>query len=67
MCLRVLDAQVDTIDRRIAELQELRGQLLELATETDNLPQADAAITCQIIEHVRQKVEATAQSRPLSS
>lgn len=60
----VLDAQVDTIDRRIAELQELRGQLLELATEANNLPQADAGIACQIIEHVRQKVEATAQSRP---
>lgn len=50
----VLDAQVDTIDRRIAELQELRGQLVELAAEADNLPPADAGITCQLIEHVRQ-------------
>lgn len=58
----VLDGQVDTIDRRIAELQELRGQLVELAAEADNLlPSADEGITCQLIEHVRQKSEASAQ------
>lgn len=51
----VLDAQVHTIDRRIAELQELRGQLVELAAEADDLPPADAGVTCQLIEHVRQK------------
>ncbi|MCK0113631.1 heavy metal-responsive transcriptional regulator [Ornithinimicrobium sp. F0845] len=54
----VLDAQVNTIDRRITELQELRDQLVSLAAEADNLPPADAGITCQLIEHVRQKVEA---------
>ena len=60
----VLDAQVSTIDRRIAELEELRGQLVELAAEADNLPPADVGVTCQIIEHVRQKVEASAQPQP---
>lgn len=57
----VLDAQVDTIDRRIAELQELRGQLVELAAEADNLPSAAAGVTCQLIEHVRQKAEVSVQ------
>ena len=56
----VLDTQVDTIDRRIAELQALRGQLTELAAEADNLPPADVGIACQLIEHVRQKAEARA-------
>lgn len=60
----VLDAQVNTIDRRIAELQELRGQLVELADEADNLPPADAGVTCQLIEHVRRKVVASAQPQP---
>lgn len=58
----VLDAQVSTIDRRITELQDLRGQLVELAAEADNLPPADAGTTCQLIEHVRQKVEAKVEA-----
>jgi len=57
----VLDAQVASIDRRIAELQELRGQLVELAAVADSLPAAQAGVTCRLIEHVRTRVEATAQ------
>jgi DNA-binding transcriptional MerR regulator len=57
----VLDAQVTSIDRRIAELEELRGQLVELAAVADTLSPAEAGITCQLIEHVGAKVEATAQ------
>ncbi len=55
----VLDAQVSTIDRRITELQDLRGQLVELAAEADNLPPPEAGVTCQLIEHVRHKAEAS--------
>lgn len=57
----VLDAQVTSIDRRIEELRELRGELVELAAVADRLPAADAGVTCRLIEHVRAKVEATAQ------
>ncbi len=57
----VLEAQVASIDRRIAELQELRGQLVELAEVADSLPAAEAGVTCRLIEHVRATVEATAQ------
>ncbi len=57
----VLDAQVDTIDRRIRELEDLRRQLTELATEADRLPEVDG--TCRLIEHVRQKTASAGQSR----
>ncbi|MFH5824772.1 heavy metal-responsive transcriptional regulator [Georgenia sp. AZ-5] len=55
----VLDAQVESIDQRIRELEALRGQLIELAAEADRLPQAGG--TCRLIEHVRQKTAAAAQ------
>ena len=57
---QVLEAQVTSVDRRIEELQALRGQLVELAAVADTLPEADAAVTCRLIEHVRATVEATA-------
>lgn len=57
----VLDTQVSDIDRRIREMHELRGQLVELAAEADDLPSAADGVTCQLIEHVRQKAEAAAQ------
>ena len=61
----VLDAQVSIIDRRIAELEELRDQLVELAADADNLPPAAAAgVTCQLIEHVRQKAEVSVRPQP---
>lgn len=60
----VLDAQVSIIDRRIAELEELRDQLVELAVDADNLPPAAAGVTCQLIEHVRQKAEVSVRPQP---
>lgn len=56
----VLEAQVSSVDRRIEELQALRVQLVELAAAADVLPEADAGVTCRLIEHVRARVEATA-------
>jgi DNA-binding transcriptional MerR regulator len=57
----VLDTQAASIERRIRELQELHGQLVELAAEADDLPPAPAEVTCQLIEHVRQKAQAAVQ------
>jgi len=51
----VLDNQVVEIDVRIFELQELRGQLVELAVEAAELPPPDAGDVCPLIDHVRQK------------
>lgn len=62
----VLDTQVRDIDRRIRELHELRDQLVELAAAADDLPPAAAGVTCQLIEHVRQKA-ATAQPKAQSA
>jgi DNA-binding transcriptional MerR regulator len=62
----VLDTQVTSSDRRIAELQELRGQLVELAAAAEKLPPPAEGVTCQLIEHVRQKVEEAA-AQPGSS
>ena len=60
----VLDAQLSTIDRRIAELEGLRDQLVELAVEADNLPPAADGVTCQLIEHVRQKAAVSVPPQP---
>ena len=59
----VIDAQVTDIDRRIRELQELRGQLGELAEAADDLPPAAEGVTCQLIEHVRQKAAAQPEAQ----
>jgi len=59
----VLDTQLASIARRIRELRELRGQLLELAALADTLPPPDVGVACQLIEHVGQKVEATVRPR----
>lgn len=56
----VLDAQVESIDRRIRELEDLRGQLTDLAAEADSLPHVGG--TCRLIEHVRQKMTAARPS-----
>ncbi|WP_269045898.1 heavy metal-responsive transcriptional regulator [Paenarthrobacter sp. Z7-10] len=50
----VLDAQLEGIGRRIQELELLREQLTEIASEADRLPPATANGICQLIEHVRQ-------------
>lgn len=63
----VLDTQVTDIDRRIRELHELRDQLVELAAAADDLPPAAAGVTCQLIEHVRHRAEATAQPEAQSA
>jgi DNA-binding transcriptional MerR regulator len=57
----VLDTQVANIERRIGELQELHVQLIELAAVAGTLPPPDVDVACQLIEHVRQKVEATVE------
>jgi DNA-binding transcriptional MerR regulator len=59
----VLGTQTASIERRIGELQELHGQLVELAALANTLPPPEEGVTCQLIEHVRQKAEATVQPR----
>jgi DNA-binding transcriptional MerR regulator len=59
--LEVLATQMTDIDRRIRELQELRGQLVELAAAADDLPPAADGVTCRLIEHVRRKAQPPAQ------
>ncbi len=56
----VLDAQLESIDRRIRELQDLRRQLTELSVAADRLP--DVGGTCRLIEHVRQKTAVAAEA-----
>lgn len=46
----VIDARLDSIDRRIAELQTLRTQLSQLSAEARRLP-TDSAGSCRLIEH----------------
>lgn len=49
----VLDAQLEGIGRRIQELELLREQLTEIASEADRLPPAEANDICRLIEHIR--------------
>ncbi|MBW3550884.1 MAG: ABC transporter permease subunit [Proteobacteria bacterium] len=48
----VLEQQIRSVDRRIAELRALRGELRELRAAADAIPEVDGA-TCRIIEHVK--------------
>ena len=48
----VIEEQIRAVDRRIAELRALRGELRELRAAAAAVPEADGA-TCRIIEHVR--------------
>ncbi|MDA8359092.1 MAG: heavy metal-responsive transcriptional regulator [Actinomycetota bacterium] len=48
--LGVLGRQVDDLDRRIAELQDLRAELVALKARADHLPNDDACY-CTVIEH----------------
>lgn len=57
----LLDTQLAVLDRRIAELRALRGELRELQAAADNLPE-DAALTCRIIEHARAQAPAAGGS-----
>jgi DNA-binding transcriptional MerR regulator len=48
----VIAQQLRSIDKRIAELRALRGELRELRAAADGIPEVDGA-TCRIIEHVK--------------
>ena len=48
--LAVLDRQVADLDRRIAEMVQLRGDLLALKAKADDLPTDDGCY-CAVIEH----------------
>lgn len=48
--LGVLGRQVDDLDRRITELQDLRAELVALKARADHLPNDDACY-CTVIEH----------------
>lgn len=50
--LGVLDRQVADLDRRIAEMAQLRDQLVALKARTDRLPQ-EAGCYCAVIEHAQ--------------
>jgi hypothetical protein len=46
----VIDAQMDSIDRRIAKLETLGTRLAQLSAEARLLPQAGAGVSCRLIE-----------------
>lgn len=48
----VIGEQLRSIDKRIAELRALRGELRELNAAAERLPEIEGA-TCRIIEHVK--------------
>ena len=52
----VLRRQVDDIDERIAELRQLRKQLVALDALADQLPEPQPG-QCQLIEHARRERE----------
>lgn len=58
----VLHTHVADIDGRIAELQRLRGQLLDLDARADQLAAAPEAgpVSCPLIDHVRRQGDAGA-------
>jgi DNA-binding transcriptional MerR regulator len=52
----VLNQQLRSIDKRIADLRALRSELRELRKAADAIPEVDGA-TCQIIEHVKRRYD----------
>lgn len=50
--LGVLDRQVADLDRRMAEMAELRRELIALKEQADRLP-SDPACYCAVIEHTQ--------------
>ncbi|MGI9156902.1 MAG: MerR family DNA-binding protein [Marmoricola sp.] len=57
----VLNHQLRSVDKRIAELRALRSELRELREAADAIPEVDGA-TCRIIDHV--KAATTVAARP---
>jgi DNA-binding transcriptional MerR regulator len=55
----VLNQQLRSIDKRIAELRALRTELRELRAAADAIPEIDGA-TCRIIEHVKAAMDVAA-------
>ena len=51
----VITEQLRGIDKRIAELRALRGELRQLNAAAEQLPEIDG-VTCRIIEHVKAAV-----------
>lgn len=51
---QVLRRQVDEIDERIAELRQLRKELVTLDEVADRLPESEPG-QCRLIEHTRQQ------------
>ena len=51
---QVLRRQVDEIDERIAELRQLRKELVTLDEVADRLPEPEPGL-CRLIEHTRQQ------------
>ncbi len=49
--LEVLDRQVADLDHRMAEMAELRRELIALKAEADRLPDDDETCFCAVIEH----------------
>lgn len=48
----MISQQLHSIDKRIAQLRALRGELRELIAAADQLPEIKGA-TCRIIEHAQ--------------
>jgi len=60
--LDVLDRQVADLDRRIAEMVELRQELIGLKAKADDLP-SDEGCYCAVIEHAGARRESS-RTRP---
>ena len=50
--LGVLDRQVADLDRRMAEMAQLRRELIDLKAQADHLP-AGPSCYCEVIEHTQ--------------
>jgi DNA-binding transcriptional MerR regulator len=53
----VINEQLRSVERRIAELRALRTELRDLRSAADTIPEVDGA-TCRIIEHVKAATKA---------
>ena len=60
--LGVLDRQVADLDRRMAEMAELRRELIDLKAQADRLP-SDPSCYCAVIEHTQAIGAASSPSR----